>query len=464
LTAYPRSLTLEIAGCVVSILLTHVLLHPRRSIHPEGFSLETTEATNESCTREIAVEIPADVVAKETDSVIQKYQKFARIPGFRKGKVPATVIRQRFAEDIKSEVVEQLVPRYFRQESEKQQLVPVSQPRVSDLHVHDGEPLKFKARFEVMPEIHVPGYQELRGEKAEVTVTDEEVEAALNNLREQHATYNSVEEDRPLQDGDFAQVGFTGTQRDDPEAKPVEVPEVMVEIGGSNTVREFSENLRGAKAGETREFDVTYASDFADERLAGKTVHYSVAVKAIKKKDMPALDDAFAKELGEEFNTVDDLRKRIREGMISEKEHQAEHEAKDKIVEELVKRYEFPVPEALVESQIDMRLDRGLRALVAQGMRAEDIKKMDLTRLRAGQREAALREVKASLILDRIADEEKIEVGDEEIDREVEAVAKQTKQTSEAVRARLTRDGAIDRIRTRIRNEKALNFLFGKTA
>jgi trigger factor len=426
--------------------------------------LATTEATNESCTREIAVEIPAEVVAKETETVIQKYQKFARIPGFRKGKVPATVIRQRFAEDIKSEVVEELVPRYFRQESEKQKLIPVSQPRVHDLHVHDGEPLKFKASFEVMPEIQVPGYQEIRSEKTEVSVTDDEVEAALNNLREQHATYASVDEERPLQDGDFAQVSFTGTQPGDAEAKPVEVPEVMVEIGGSNTVKEFSENLRGAKAGETREFDVTYADDFADERLAGKTVHYSVAVKGIKKKDMPALDDAFAKELGEEFNTVDDLRSRIREGMVHEKTHQVEHEAKDKLVEELVKRYEFPVPEALIEHQIDLRLDRGLRALVAQGMRAEDIKKMDLGRLRAGQREAALREVKASLILDRIADEEKIEVGDEEIDREVEAVAKQTNQTSDAVRARLTHDGALDRIRTRIRNEKALNFLYGRTA
>jgi trigger factor len=426
--------------------------------------LATTEATNESCTREIAVEIPAEVVAKETETVIQKYQKFARIPGFRKGKVPATVIRQRFAEDIKSEVVEGLVPRYFRQESEKQKLIPVSQPRVHDLHVHDGEPLKFKASFEVMPEIQVPGYQEIRSEKAEVSVTDDEVEAALNNLREQHATYASVGEDRPLQDGDFAQVSFTGTPSGEAEAKPVEVPEVMVEIGGSNTVKEFSESLRGAKAGETREFDVTYAEDFADQRLAGKTVHYSVAVKGIKKKDMPALDDAFAKELGEEFNTVDDLRNRIREGMVQEKTHQAEHEAKDKLVEELVKRYEFPVPEALIEHQIDLRLDRGLRALVAQGMRAEDIKKMDLGRLRAGQREAALREVKASLILDRIADEEKIEVGDEEIDREVEAVAKQTNQTADAVRARLTHDGALDRIRTRIRNEKALNFLYGRTA
>jgi trigger factor len=150
--------------------------------------------------------------------------------------------------------------------------------------------------------------------------------------------------------------------------------------------------------------------------------------------------------------------------MEEERKHAAEHEAKDKLVAELVKRNEFEVPEALVERQIDIRLERGLRALAAQGMRAEDIKKMDFNRLRAGQRDQALQEVKASLLLDKIAEEEKIDVSDEEIDREVEALAKQSKQTSEAIRARLTRDGALDRIRNRIRNEKTLDFLYHQSA
>ena len=184
---------------------------------------------------------------------------------------------------------------------------------------------------------------------------------------------------------------------------------------------------------------------------------------SLKHKNLPELNDAFAKELGD-FTGIDDVKKRVRENMEAEKKHTAEHEAKDKLVAELVKRNEFEVPEAMVDRQIDVRLERGLRALASQGMRAEDMKKMDLNRLRAGQRDQAVQEVKASLLLDRVADLEKIEVGDEEIDREIEALATQTKQTSEAVRARLTRDGALDRIRNRIRNEKTLNFLYHQSA
>ena len=208
---------------------------------------------------------------------------------------------------------------------------------------------------------------------------------------------------------------------------------------------------------------MNYPADFADQRLAGKTVTYNVTIKAIKQKELPALDNDFAKSLGE-FESVDALRKRIAEGLEHERQHRAEHEAKDKLMDELVRRNEFPVPESLVERQVDVRLERGLRALAAQGLRAEDMQKMDLPSLRAGQREAALKEVKASLILEKIAEAEKIEVSDQEIDHEIEALALQTKQTSEAVRARLTRDGALDRIRNRIRNEKTLNFLYHQSA
>jgi trigger factor len=183
----------------------------------------------------------------------------------------------------------------------------------------------------------------------------------------------------------------------------------------------------------------------------------------LKEKHVPELNDEFAKELGE-FANIEEVKKRIREGMEEDRRRTAENEAKDKLVAELVKRNEFEVPEALVDHQVDVRLERGLRALQAQGMKAEDIKKMDFTRLRAGQREQAVQEVKASLLLDRIAEEEKIEVDDAEIDREVEALALQSKQSAESIRARLTHDGALDRIRNRIRHEKTLDFLYRQSA
>ena len=417
--------------------------------------------TSSNTKREIQVEIPAEEVARETESLIQKYQKVARLPGFRRGHVPASIIRQRFAGDIKNDVVDALVPRYFRKQADKLGLIPVSQPRVTDLHLREGEPLRFKASFEVMPEIRAEDYKQLRADKPTISVTDEEVEQSLNDLREQHAMFTSVE-GRSLADGDFAQVSLNGKPKDG-EGTPVHMDDILVEIAGKNTMPEFTENLRGAAAGDERSFDVTYPEDSSDKRLAGKTFTYTVKVQSIKQKSLPELNDQFAKELGE-FTGLDEVRKRIREGMEAERKHAAEREAKDKLVAELVKRNEFEVPEALVERQIDIRLERGLRALAAQGMKPEDIKKMDFNRLRAGQREQALQEVKASLLLDKIAEEENIEVSDAEIDQEVEALAKQSKQTPESIRARLTRDGALDRIRNRIRNEKTLDFLYHQSA
>jgi len=172
----------------------------------------TDTATKDGVKREISVEIPAAEVARESEAQVQRYQKSARLPGFRAGHVPASIIRQRFGEALKNDVIEALVPRYFRKEAEKQGLIPVSQPRVSDLHFHDGEPLRFKASFEVLPEIQVEGYKDLRADKPEINVSDEEVEAALNNVREQHATYTTVE-GRGLAEGDFAQASFRANQK-----------------------------------------------------------------------------------------------------------------------------------------------------------------------------------------------------------------------------------------------------------
>jgi len=417
--------------------------------------------TSSSTKREIQVEVAAEEVTRETETLIRKYQKLARIPGFRLGHVPASVIRQRFAEDIRSQVVDTLVPRYFRQEVEKQGLVPVSQPQVSDLHVQEGEPLRFKANFEVLPEIKVEGYKELRAAKPIISVGDEEVEDSLKNLQEQHATFVSVE-GRTLADNDFAQVSLDGRPADG-QGQPVHMDDLLVEIGGSNTMPEFTENLRGRSVGDDRSFAVHYAADFSDPRLAGKTILYTVKVQAIKQKSLPELNDQFAKELGD-FAGLDEVRQRLREGIESDRKRQAERAAKEKLMAELIERNDFELPEALVERQIDIRLERGRRALMAQGVKAEDIKKIDLNRLRAAERERARQEVKGSLLLDRIAEEENIGVDEEEINREVEALAVQARQSPEAIRARLTREGVLDRIRDRIRNEKTLDFLYRQSA
>ena len=423
------------------------------------------------CERTFVISIPAEIVTAEMARVTAQFQKEARLPGFRKGKVPLGLIRSKFAKDIKTDVLEHLVPEHLRAEIEKQGLTPVSQPRITDLKWEEGTPADFTAVFEVLPEIQLADYGDLAADRPAIAVSDEEVETALTEIRERNASFDPLE-DHPLADGEFAQASFTGTPAGTPDgastggpgegsggARPVSVDEVLIEIGGPGTVPEFSENLRGAVAGDERVFDVTYSPDFEDQRLAGATMHYTVQVKAAKRKTLPELNDEFAKSVGE-FDSLDALKTRIRERMAADRTHEIEHEGKEKLIEELLQRHPFPAPESLVQQQIDLRLERGFRALIQQGMKVDDIKKMNIPHLRDAQREQALREVRSSLLLDKIAEAEKIEASDEELNREVDMLAVQSQVTPEAIRARLTRDGTLDRLRERIRNEKTLDFLY----
>ncbi len=420
----------------------------------------TPEATKNPCEREILVEVPAEEVTRAWQNTLARFQKHARIPGFRSGKVPATIIRNKFADEIKSEVVEQLIPGAFREETKKQNLVPVGQPQVLDLELEEEKPLRFKAVFEVLPPFEVEGYKEIKVAHEAITVSDEEVEKTLEGLREQNSTYLNVDEDRGLGDGDYGSVAFKSTSQD-AGAEPVEMKDVLVEIGGSNTLTEFSDHLRGAKAGETRSFDVTYAEDFGDKRLAGKTLHYDVEVKGIKTKSVPELNDEWVKELGQpEMNTLDELRAQVRVGMTQEKKHQTEHKVKDELLQKLTEKFPIDVPTLLVENTIDQRLERGLRSLVAQGLRAEDIKRMDLSKLRDGQREGALRDVRANLLLGKIAEMEGIQVSDEELDQEISAAAKDSKQNPLALRKQLEEKNGLGGVRQQMRCDRALTWLY----
>ncbi|HEY2114638.1 MAG TPA: trigger factor [Candidatus Angelobacter sp.] len=447
------------------------------------------------CKRELSVEIPADVVAKQQEALVQQYSRQARIPGFRKGKVPASMVRNKFSSEIASDVVEHLVPQYFREAVIKGGFRPVSQPHIYGLEFTPGEPIKFKAAFEVLPEFELGDYKAIKVEKPEIAVSDKEIEAEIAKVQEQQASFDPVNDDRGAENGEFVQVSFEarpkGLVEDEPEAaeatdakdatppetkdtkdaaeqkdavaQPVQMEEVLVEIGGANTIPEFTENLAGAKAGEERSFEVSYPADFYDKRLAGLTFDYKVKVNAIKKKTLPELNDDFAKELSPDFQTLDDLRQRFRENMEAELKHKAEHETKDKLIEELVAKHDFPVPRSMVEHQIDLRLERGLRALAAQGMKTEDMRRMDFGRLRAGQEEFAAKEVKSSVLLAKIAIKENIRVSDEELEREIEAMAVQMQQPVEQVKKRLAEDNAVERLRDRMRSEKALNLLYSNS-
>ncbi len=423
-------------------------------------------ALHAELTREVAVEIPAEQVTDAFRAITKRYGKQARIPGFRIGKVPPTLIRSRFAEQIKQDVVEALLPAHFRTAIEENGYKPVSQPQVTELHLEDGEPLTFKAVFEVLPTIDITGYQDVKVEKPVVELTEEEFEAELDRVKESRSTMEPVSEERPLAEGDWAQISFKGEPRladgvEDPHPvnEPIEGTDVSLEVGGKNTLPAFNDALRGATVGQELKFEVHYPSDFAEPRLAGKTIAYEVEVKGIKRKIGPELNDEFAKELGD-YETFDDFKQKLREHLIADKKHRAEAEAKDRLLEALAARYTFPIPETLVGQQIDARLDRGLRALAQQGMREEDMRKLDFARLRQAQRDAAVNEVKGLLLLDRIADEEQVQVSDGEVERELEMLSVQTREPLETLRSRFAQDGTLTRIREQARREKIGNLLY----
>lgn len=440
---------------------------------------------NLGCVRMVDIEIPADVVSKQWESTVKRYSKVARVPGFRKGKVPASIVRNRFAEEIKGDVLESLMPEYFRQAVIKEGFQPISEPQIRGLEMEAGNPIRFKAAFEVMPEIELGDYHNIKVDRPEITVTDDDLDEALKRLQEQQSSYDPIDEDRQLKDGDFAQISFQAVSKQpaleiqegetreagpggEAEAKaktnqPVQMDEVLVEIGGTNTLPEFSEHLRGAKSGEERTFEVTYPADYYEKRLAGQTLSYTAKVNALKKKTTPELNDAFAQELSPDLKTLDDLKNRIHEGIRTERAHEALHEANEKLLHQLTEAHNFPVPETLIQRQIDFRLEQWLRSLAAQGMRTEQMKRFDFKRLRATQREAATKEVKANLLLQKIADAEHLEASDEEVDKEVESLAAQTKQPLETVKQRLAEQGGLDRIRNRLRADKALRLLYDQS-
>ena len=416
------------------------------------------------------VEVPADEVSRAFATVVKQYRRAARIPGFRAGKVPESVIRRKFADQIQQDVLEQILPSQFRAAIEKQGVQPVSQPQLTSMHLVDGEPMRFQAAFEVLSghrRDRVRPGQSRSSRRLRSTMPS--LKPELGHVRESHAIMETVEEDRPLTDGDFAQIRFTGLVHsgdgaaEGDAAKPIEGEDATVEIGGPNTVEAFTEALRGAKVGQQMQFEDSYPEDFTEKRLAGKSVAYDVEVKGIRKKILPELDDAFAKQMGE-YETLDQFKEKLREHMANDKRRHLESEAKDRLIGSFVERYQFPVPESLLQQQIDARLDRGLRALAAQGMTTEQMRNLDFTRLRTAQRESALNELRGSLILDRIAAVENIEVADEEMESQLQLLAYQAREPLETLRKRLTEDGGLTRIREQLRREKTVNELFERLA
>jgi trigger factor len=389
--------------------------------------------------------------------------------------VPESMIKSRFAREVREEVLEALVNEKFRAALTEQKITPISQPQVSELQLADGLPLRFKATFEVLPEINIDGYDTVTAARPDASISEDEFQAELSNVLDHHATVEPIEEDRALTDGDWAEIEFKGQIQDlvqtvgeegleaKPESQPITGEDVLIEVGGKNTLAAFNEALRGAKVGQDLSFEASYPAEFGDARLAGKTVAYDVTVKAIKRKTYPERDEEFAKQLGP-YESWNDFETKLRERLAERKTEALSSEARDKMLDELIAKFTFPVPETFVQQQIDARLERGLRALAQQGMSSDAMRQLDFGRLREAQRDQAINEVKVSLVLDQVAERENVTISDEDLERELMMLSIQSREPLDVLRKRLSEDGSLDRIREQMRREKTGNALYEKLA
>src|SRR5215467_2894490 len=364
------------------------------------------------CKKNIEIEIPQEVVDHEITHIAQEFARRARVPGFRPGKAPIGVVKTRFREEIASEMMQHLMPKYFGDAVDERKLEIVQAPQFESVDYNSGKPLRFKAVFEVYPKLNITNYERIPVQEVSTKVEDSEVEASLKKLQEDMAELAPVEDDRAVQEGDFAEITYSGIIEGS-EEPPITGEKAVAEIGGRTTVREFTENLIGTKVGEEKTFEVTYRAEYPTARLAGKTVAYKVKVEALKTKESPELNDEFAQRFGD-YKTLDELKAKLRDDLEKQKRDQAQEQMREKLLEWLEDNNEFELPQSLIERQLQIRVQRLIRDLSRQGINPQRLD-VDWGKIREDQEQQASRDVKGSLILEYISDKENIEVSDDEI-------------------------------------------------
>ena len=408
----------------------------------------------EGCKHEIEVTVPVDEITRETDRVVANIQQKVRLPGFRPGKAPANLIRAKFAHQVREDVLENLLPKYFDKRVKEEELQVVGRPNVKDVDFKEGEPLKFKAEFEVTPSIELGEYRGVLTHYAEPEVTEADVEKRIADIREQKAQFVNAEP-RPAADGDYAVVSLDSLAG---VSEPIHQDEMVLHVGDPDTLPGFSDALRGMSPEQEKEFEVTYPEDYGQERLAGKTIQFRMQLKVIRTKELPELNDEFAQDLGD-YPTLSDLREAVRKSIFHEREFAAQQKAKDELLDGLIQAHDFPVPETYIERQIEAQLTNQFKDFTERGIDPSKLK-IDWAKLKESQRPRALHDVKGSLLIDKVAEREAIHASNEEVDHEVQRIAKQEREPVAATRKKLEKEGILGRIAYRIRGEKTLNFLF----
>src|SRR5687767_1729845 len=407
--------------------------------------------------KNLVVEIPSTIVDAEIEKIARDYSKAARIPGFRPGKVPAKVVRQRFRDQILHDVAHGLIPRAVDEALRERGVEPVDTPDIRDVVVEEGQPLKFTATFETVPPIDPGDYAAIVLRKKDVTIADDAIDQALSQLRDRSARYEPVEE-RGVEAGDSVMLDLERTAvGESGESQTDKHENVTVDIGAPANPPGFDEALLGSRAEDAKSFDVKYPDDYTIKELAGTTVKYAAALKAIRKRVVPELDDEFAKDVGE-FGNLDALRARVRGDLEHEAMHEAEREMRADLLKQLAARVTFDVPASLLDREIDRRVEEFVRRLIEQQidpMRTN----INWEEFREKQRDAASEAVKSALVLDEVARRESILASDDEVEAEVQRYAERSGRSAAAVRARLEKEGGLARLHSGLRRERTVEFL-----
>ena len=408
----------------------------------------------EGCKHSLDITVSADIVEKETEKVLADIAKKVKMPGFRPGKAPLSLVKSRYPNEIRQDVVDRILPKALEEAFEKDKLKVVSRPNILDLHFHEGKDLHFKVEFEVAPEFELGVYSGLTAKYEEPQVTDADVEQRIEAVREQRAEYINIDP-RPTEDGDYAAVNLKSLSGAE---KPVERDDMQLKVGDPDAVQAFNEQLLGMTPGDEKEFDVTYPDDYQEANLAGRTVRFQMKLNTLRRKELPVVDDEFAQDIGD-YKNVEELRAAVQAAILRERETESKGKVKNELLDKLVDAHDFPVPNVYIDRQVENNVEQQLSGLAAQGM---DVSKLNLDweKVRESLKDRATRDVKASLLLDRIADRESIVAMQDEVDREVQRYARAQRKPAAQIRMDLEKNGGLGRISAQIRTEKTLNFLF----
>lgn len=411
--------------------------------------------------KRMKVEVPAEIAQQEFDQVAGEYKKHARLPGFRPGKAPVQLVKRHFAKKIRTDVLQKLIPESYDHAIREKGMQPLGEPALENLTFEEGEELVYEANFEIHPEIELVDYKGLKVETTLEPVTEGDVDSRLEEIREQNARLVSVE-DRSVEEGDYVGIDLQGQYLEEESSsssslEPFHEENVVVQVGDESTHESFNMALLGMNLAEEKQFEVDYTEDYPEEKLAGHRILFTAQVEEIKKKELPELNNELVKDLGE-CESLEELRVKIHEQLGEERERNRESDLKNKLLDQLIEKTSFEVPEILVEDQMD-RMIQDLARQMASGGVDPGRANVDWVKMRAGLRSDAEKRVRANMILSKLGLMEKIEVSAQELEAELQSFSESMGQAKEKVKQYFEQHNRMEGLKTQLVRQKALEGL-----